>query len=315
MEKIYIIHEHEKWTAPLKKRLHELDLPYEDWFLNKGVLELSKEPPKGVFYSRMSASSHTRDHRFAPEYTAAVLSWLERNGRRVINGENALKLEISKAAQFNSLNLHGIRTPRTIAAIGKREIIQAADKFDKPFITKHNRAGKGLGVRLFNNQDALEDYVFSPSFEDSIDGVTLLQEYIQAPAPYITRCEFVGGEFLYAVKVDTSEGFELCPADVCELGTGPCPVTDAETAKFRIMKGFDHPILEKYREFLQANDILIAGIEFIVDEKGKIYTFDVNTNTNYNPDAEAKVKIYGMKRVAEYLGEELEKVKREEGKL
>ena len=31
-------------------------------------------PPQGVFYNRMSASSHTRGHRFAPEFTAVVLN-------------------------------------------------------------------------------------------------------------------------------------------------------------------------------------------------------------------------------------------------
>jgi hypothetical protein len=31
----------------------------------------------------MSASSHTRDHRYAAELTAAVLAWLERHGRQV----------------------------------------------------------------------------------------------------------------------------------------------------------------------------------------------------------------------------------------
>ena len=34
----------------------------------------------------------------------------------------------------------------------------------------------------------------------------------------ITRAEFVGGRFLYAVEVDTSSGFELCPADACTVG-------------------------------------------------------------------------------------------------
>ncbi|MFW6271295.1 MAG: alpha-L-glutamate ligase, partial [Bacillota bacterium] len=35
---------------------------------------------------------------------------------------------------------------------------------------------------------------------------------------------------------------------------------------------------------------------------GEIYTYDVNTNTNYNPPAEARAGMYGMERIAEYLG-------------
>lgn len=309
MKKIYIIHENDEWTAPLKKHLEDLQLSFEDWFLDQGVLDLSKEPPQGVFYNRMSASSHTRGHRYAPEYTAAVLAWLQRKGRKVINTEDALRLEVSKVAQYTALRAHGIETPKTIAAVGKEEIIQAAKGFVTPFITKHNRAGKGLGVQLFQNIEALKGYVNGPSFEEPIDGITLIQQYIQAPEPFITRCEFIGGKFFYAVKVDTSEGFELCPADVCQIGDAACPVGEVEKPKFEVINGFSNPILNKYEKFLKNNGIQIAGIEFITDKEGNIYTYDVNTNTNYNPDAEAVEGKYGMLEIAKYLGNELKKVK------
>ncbi|WBW95051.1 ATP-grasp domain-containing protein [Oceanirhabdus sp. W0125-5] len=305
MKKIYIIHENKEWTAPLIKELEALGLPYEDWFLNEGVLDLSQTPPEGVFYNRMSASSHTRGHRFAPEYTASVLAWLEAHNRKVINTSNALKLEISKVAQYASLNAHGIKTPRTVAAIGKEQIIEAAKSFKGSFITKHNRAGKGLGVQLFHSIESLKEYVYGDNFEISIDGITLIQQYIKAPTPHITRCEFIGGKFVYAVQVNTSEGFQLCPADVCQIGDAFCPVGESETSKFKIIDGFEDPIIEKYSKFLNTNGINIAGIEFITDEDGTIYTYDVNTNTNYNKDAEAKGKISGMGTIAKYLGNEL----------
>jgi hypothetical protein len=308
VKKIYIIHENNEWTAPLLKGLDELGLPYEDWFLDKGVLDLSVEPPEGVFYNRMSASSHTRNHRYAPEYTGAVIAWLERHGRKVINSGRALQLEISKIAQYTSLNAHGIRTPKTIAAVGKEQIIEAAKKFSGPFITKHNRAGKGLGVQLFQNIDALKKYVEGSSFDEPIDGITLIQEYIQSDEPFITRCEFIGRKFLYAVRVDTSQGFQLCPADACQIGDAFCPVGEIEKPKFEIIQGFMNPILEKYEKFLEANGIHISGIEFIMDKNGEIFTYDVNTNTNYNPDAELKAEVFGMKEIARYLGDELEKI-------
>ena len=66
-------------------------------------------------------------------------------------------------------------------------------------------------MRLFLSRVALEEYLASLDFEQPVDGITLVQRYIQAPEPYITRLEFVGGRFLYAVRVDTSQGFELCP--------------------------------------------------------------------------------------------------------
>ncbi|RNF39119.1 ATP-grasp domain-containing protein [Planococcus salinus] len=311
-EKIYVIHENEEWTTHLFKRLEELGLPYEDWFIDEGLVDLNEEPPEGVFYSRMSASSHTRGHRFAPEMADSLLAWLEHHGRTVFNGSRALRLEVSKVNQYMALNAAGIRTPKTIAANGKEQILRAAEKIDAgSFITKHNRAGKGLGVRLFHSIEALREYVDGDEFDPSIDGITLIQEYIQAPEPFITRCEFVGGKFVYAVQVDTSEGFELCPADACRIDDLFCPVGEEveEKPKFQVVEGFDDPIIAKYEEFLRQNQIDVAGIEFIRNEAGEIYTYDVNTNTNYNADAEAVAGKYGMLELAKYLGKALKEEK------
>jgi hypothetical protein len=314
MSKIYVIHENDTWVEPLRAAFGALDLPYEEWFLSVGKLDLAQVPPRGVFYNRMSASSHTRGHRYAPELTACVLEWLELHRRRVINDRRALALEVSKVAQYAALAAHGIRTPRTIAAVGREAIVAAAQSVPAPFITKHNRAGKGLGVKLFHSVEALREHVYSDAFEDSVDGVTLVQEYIRAPEPFITRVEFVGGKFLYAVRVDTTLGFELCPADACEVGDAFCPVGESPppvaTPRFRIVRNFSHPIVERYRRFIADHGIGIAGIEFITNAAGEIYTYDVNTNTNYNGTAEAEAGSYGMRAIAAYLGVELRSLDR-----
>jgi hypothetical protein len=262
-----------------------------------------------VFYNRMSASSHTRDHRYAAEYTGAVLAWLKRHGRTVVNGERALQLEISKVAQYQALAAFDIDTPDTLAVVGTHHIPAAAERLGYPLILKHNRAGKGLGVRLLLSRAALDEHLASPNFEQPVDGITLVQRYIKAPAPFITRVEFVGGRLLYAVQVDTSQGFELCPADACQVGPAGAPEVcpaDGAADKFRIVRGFDHPLVPRWQAFLAANDIGIAGIEFILDEFGRAFSYDVNTNTNYNPEAEAKDGRSGMGAVADYLGRLLE---------
>ena len=305
MEKIYVIHENNEWTKPLYKRFEELGLPYEDWNLSRGTVDLNEAPPEGIFYNRMSASSHTRGNRYAPELADAVLAWLEHYDRTVINGSGALNLEVSKVRQYLQLEKYGVKTPETIAAAGKEQLIEAAEKFrGRSFITKHNRAGKGLGVRLFQSPEGLKDYVESEDFDDSVDGITLIQEYIESPEPFITRCEFIGGEFLYAVMVDTSDGFELCPADACSVEDLFCPagVDAGSQPKFQVINGFDEPVIEKYKKVLRDNDIQIAGIEFIRDRNGTIYTYDINTNTNYNSNAEETARQYGMLEIAKYLG-------------
>jgi len=321
-KKIYIIHENDEWTIHLEKRLKELNLPYEKWHLDEGLVDLSKEPPQGVFYNRMSASSHTRDHRYAPELASITLDWLEDHNRKVINGSNALRFEVNKVKQYLALEKAGITTPKTIAAVGKENIIQAAKDLNIiPFITKHNRAGKGLGVQLFDSIPLLEMYLNGPLFEDSVDGITLIQEYIDNPNDSINRAEFINGKHLYTVKVKTDGSFQLCPADVCQIETNcpisqpvqveqNCPVGDnaSQDNKFTIIEEENTDLIKKMEAFLKENKIDVSGIEYIKDASGKIYAYDVNTNTNYNPDAEALEGKYAMLELAKYLGKELESI-------
>ncbi|BBK32650.1 carbamoyl-phosphate synthase L subunit-like protein [Stella humosa] len=309
MARIFVIHENDAWVEPLRAAFAEIAAPYEEWFIDRGAVDLRGPPPEGVFYNRMSASSHTRGHRYAPEHAGAVLAWLERHGRTVVNGSRALALEVSKVAQYQALAGFGVDTPDTIAVIGREHVAAAADAIGYPVILKHNRAGKGLGVRLLLSREAVDQHLESADFEEPIDGITLVQRYIEAPEPFITRVEFIGGRFHYAVRVDTSEGFELCPADQCRIDAADaasadafaaCPAT-APSDKFRIVENFTHPLIPAWERFLAANDIGVAGIEFIVDRQGRSWTYDVNTNTNYNPDAEARAGKFGMKAIARHL--------------
>ncbi|HEX8167901.1 MAG TPA: hypothetical protein VF601_19210 [Beijerinckiaceae bacterium] len=215
-------------------------------------------------------------------------------------------------AQYEALAAFGIRTPDTLAVVGREAIPEAAGRLGYPLILKHNRGGKGLGVRLFLSRAALEEHLASPDFEEPVDGITLVQRYIEAPEPFITRLEFVGGRFLYAVRVDTSQGFELCPADACRadaqaIGSAACPAV-APSEKFRIVEGYENPLIPTYERFLSANGVGIAGIEVVADRQGRTFTYDVNTNTNYNPEAEAKAGVFGMKAIARHLDRQLKAV-------
>ena len=214
--KIYALHENPEWFPPFARAFEQEGLEFEEWLLTDGVIDLDSTPPEGIFWSRISASAHTRDHNLSKDYARAVLSWLEAHGRRTINGRRVLELEMSKVDQLTALKAAGIETPRTVAAIGREHILDAAKDFPTPFITKHNQGGKGLGVRKFESHEELAEYVSSEEFEEPQDGITLVQEFIQAAEPIITRVEIVGGEFIYAIQADTARGgFQLCPADAC----------------------------------------------------------------------------------------------------
>ena len=177
---IYIIHENQEWTKPIYEELKKINVPFQDWDMSNSILDLSAKAPKGVFYNRMSASSHTRGNRFAPERTIGLLAWLEAQNSYVINGSSALNLEISKLVQYASLSVVGLDVPTTIAVTKKEDLIDSFSKFfNKDVITKHNRAGKGLGVQLLKSKDAVFEYVNGEQFSESIDGITLMQQYIK----------------------------------------------------------------------------------------------------------------------------------------
>ncbi|WP_300425874.1 hypothetical protein, partial [uncultured Thalassolituus sp.] len=119
-------------------------------------------------------------------------------------------------------------------------------------VNKTNTDGANSGKSSHADAEALARYVESEAFEPSVDGITLLQEYIEAPEPFITRVEFVAGRFLYAVQVDTSQGFELCPADACRVDDTYCPAGEDAGALFRIVEGFRHPLVDRYERVLAA---------------------------------------------------------------
>ncbi|MDU0366948.1 alpha-L-glutamate ligase [Microbacterium sp. KSW4-17] len=303
--KVYVIHENPQWIPPFAAAFEAEGVPFEEWMLTDGSIDLAVEPPEGIFWSRLSASAHTRDHAHSKEFGRAVVRWLSSWGRTVINGADVLELEVSKVAQHAALRHAGIDVPRTVAVFGIDDLVSQAEQFGAPFISKHNQGGKGLGVRRWETVDEFAEWVGSPDFEPSPDGITLLQELLVAASPFITRAEFVAGEFVYAVRVDTSAGsFELCPAEACAVpgadGVEPEPL-------FRRRDDVDPVLIDRYLAFLAAEGVGIAGIEFIETRDGRTVTYDVNTNTNYNPDVEATAPRSGPREIARWLGSLLPK--------
>jgi hypothetical protein len=319
--KVHVLHENPDWFTPIGAALDAAAVPYEQWLIGDGMLDLDELPPEGVFWSRLSASSHTRDHPYAKDHARGVLGWLEAHQRRVVNGRRALELEVSKVAQLTALQAAGFDVPRTLAVAGTADLAAAARKLPVPFISKHNQGGKGLGVRLFATHDEFSAYTESPDYQAPVDGITLLQEYLPAAQPFITRVEIVGGAYVYAITADTARGgFELCPADACAVDAPAGPDTEQPDAAppganspigpadagppslFALREGFDHPIIDRYLSFARQHGVEIAGFEFIETPDGRMVTYDVNTTTNYNADIEAAAPRPALPAVAAFLG-------------
>lgn len=218
---VHVIHDNPEWIPPFATALETRGIEVVEWLLPDTTIDLSQEPPRGLYWSRLSASSHTRTDPHVKEYGRALLAWLEAAGRTVLNGTHVYELEVSKVLQHRRLETRGFSVPRTVAALGAAGLADAVRTLDPPFITKHNQGGKGLGVRRFDSHaefDAVA-HEFAPGGDNAPnDGITLAQEYVRPAQPFITRAEFIGGRFHYAVRVDVSAGsFELCPAEACEI--------------------------------------------------------------------------------------------------
>lgn len=311
--KAWILYENEDWLPPLTDALEAEGVPFEPLFVDGGTLDLGAAPPQGIFLNRMSPSSHTRGHQGGVVFMREYLTYLEAHGRRVLNGSRAFELEVSKVKQDIELRRHGILTPHTIGVIGRENLVEASRNLEAPFITKHNQGGKGLGIQLYRSHDSFAEAVESGLLLDDPGGVFVLQQYIEPPESFITRVEIVDGEFQYAIASSTADGFELCPAQACQLDDQFCPVGEsAAPAKFRRREEVTatDEVVTKLIGLMKANDIDIAGIEFVEDAAGNRYVYDINTTTNYNADVEAQHGLSGMRAQARLARRELERLAR-----
>jgi hypothetical protein len=305
---VHVLFENPAWLPPLVDGLAAEGFPVRLVELVEGSIDPDEPPPEGIWLNRMSPSSHTRGHAHSVELCREVLGWLEAWGRRVVNGAAAFELEMSKLRQHLALRRHGIDAPRTLLGVGPQQLVELAGRFDGPFITKHNRGGKGLGIALFSSPEALRDRLADGSFDLGPDGKLVLQEYIAAPEPFITRVEIVGGRFLYAMRSETTQGFELCPSDACQVPAAApdvCPA-DGGASRFSLSPiQAEDPLVQAYLRLCAAEGIEVAGIEFIEDAAGRRFTYDINGTTNYSGVLGRRIGVDGMREVARWLRREV----------
>jgi hypothetical protein len=198
-------------------------------------------------------------------------------------------------------------------------LLAAAPSFGaggRRFLAKHNRGGSGSGVVLFGSVEDFETYLAGPSFQEPVDGVTLLQEFVETAEPVVTRVELVDGELVYGlrIKVDAEFQPQNCPADSCAGTDANCPMGAGATRlhKFTVLPNLEATepeLIRGYKDFIRRNGIGVCGIEFAKDKQGRCWTYDVNVNTNYNKHAERRAGLGdgagGSAAVAALLAQEL----------
>ncbi len=307
---VHVLYENPAWLPPVLTGLEAEGFTARPVALDQALLDPSRPPSPGIWLNRISPSSHTRGHDHTVALAREVLYQLELCGRRVVNGLAAFELEMSKFRQDLILRRAGIRTPRTLLAVGREHLLAAAESFGTrsiqtgsvgtPFITKHNQGGKGLGIHRFADAAAFRRHLDSGAFDPGPDSKVILQQYIAAAGPHITRVELVGGRFLFAMRSSTLKGFQLCPADACQLPEGDACPADGGTFSPSPLTA-DDPLVQRYEQLCRREGIEIAGIEFVEGTDGHRYTYDINGTTNYNRVLGERIGVDGMREVARYL--------------
>src|SRR5690348_9065204 len=110
---VHVLHENPEWMPPFAAAFAAEGVDWDETLVTGGSLDLTAAPAEGLWWSRMSASAHTRGHTAAAEHARALLDVLEAHGRRVVNGRAVLDLELSKVRQLALLRAARIAVPRS----------------------------------------------------------------------------------------------------------------------------------------------------------------------------------------------------------
>ena len=309
-----IYYEHPDWFRPLFAELDRRAFPYVKLDATQHAYDPSEnKSPYAVVFNRMSPSAYLRGHGHGIFYTLQYLDHLENLGTRIINGQKAFAIEISKARQLALLDSLDLPYPRARVINHPALAVAASEGLRFPIVVKANIGGSGAGIVRFDSRDELRAAVEAGKVNLGIDQTALVQEFIPPRGGYITRVETLGGKYLYGIKVfTTGETFNLCPADICqttdgvELARVACPV-DAPKSGLRV-EGFEPPrdVIRSVERIVQAAQIDVGGVEYIVDDRdGSLLYYDINALSNFVADATRVVGFDPHARLVDFLEKEV----------
>ena len=282
MKPIGVLYEHPEWFRPLFAELERRGVPYEPIHAERHAFDPdSRESGYSLVVNRMSPSAWTRGHAGAIFHSLHYLAWLDGIGANVLNGYNAYRLELSKAAQCSLFASLGVRHPRTRVVNSPSAAAEAAADLRFPVLVKPNIGGSGAGIVPFTSYDELAAAEVAPG----LDGTLLVQEQLPAEGETIVRVEILDGELLYAIRILLAPGsFNLCPADYCDLPG----IADGVSGRGLPIERYEPPdeIVDDVKRIISAAGIDVGGVEYVVDARdGKANFYDVNALSNFVANA------------------------------
>lgn len=306
---IGILYEHPEWFAPLFAELDRRGVSYERILAHSHRYDPSaRSSPYGLVVNRVSPSAYLRDHTSAIFQTLPYLEHLEALGVPTVNGARAHTSEISKARQLANLAALGIPHPRSRVVNAPDQIAPAAAELAYPIIVKPNIGGSGALMRRFFAPEELAAVVAAGELDDSfgLDHTAIVQEYHPPLNGGIVRVEALDGQFLYAIRIysDPNEGFNLCPADICQAPEGENGAVALPAKKPMRIEAVTPPawVVEAVLRIFAHSGIDIGGVEYLESERdGQIYLYDVNALSNFVTDAPRLVGFDPFARFADYI--------------
>jgi glutathione synthase/RimK-type ligase-like ATP-grasp enzyme len=307
---VAILDEHPEWSSRLIAELEERRVPYEKIdHSNHSFDPRDREPRYSVIVNRTSPSSAIRGHEGVLFYAEALLNHYGSLGVPVINPVAAYRNEKSKALQLDLFERVGARYPRTVVVNHRDKILKALDQIPFPLVIKPNIGGSGAGIVRFDSREALEAGLGALNFGP--DGTVLVQEYLESDEGAIVRVEVMDGQYLYAIRIVRGEraGFNLCPADICQVPEGPtaasvlaaCPATAGPGLS---VTRFDAPpeAIDIVLRLTRAASIDIGGVEYLVANRdGQRYYYDINATSNFVASAPDVLGFDPTARFVDYI--------------
>lgn len=286
-----VLYEHPAWFEGLFSQLDAAGVPYERWRADALAWDADRGDLPALFLSRMSPSAAWRGHGHAQFAVLAFLRHLESRRVEVINGAAAYELEISKLRQLELVKACGGRTPRTCAVNDPGALAGIAGALAYPVFWKPDCGGAGSGILRFDSPREL--LAAAPALDFGSTRLGILQEAIQAREAVSYRVEVLDGEVLYALRIRREgEGYNLCPADVCESAAKP---------RFEAWKTPEE-IATQVIHMARRARLDVGGFEFIEDRKtGEPVFFDINPLSNFLAGAQDLLGFCPTRRFVEYL--------------
>jgi glutathione synthase/RimK-type ligase-like ATP-grasp enzyme len=270
---LLVLYEHPQWFGPLFAALDRRGVAYAKRRPEGGFDPTGRYAPAPVVLNRIAMSAFLRDAEHPIFWAQSLLAHWEALGARVLNGPAALAVDTSKARQLSLLSGLGLAVPRTRVVHRAAEILTAADAVGFPLVLKANIGGAGAGIARFDDRETLRAAIQDGQLPSSIDGVLLVQEYVPVRGGAITRLETLDRRFLYAIEVAGGGGFDLCPADACQVPGSTVTMTAVEPA----------PEIRRAAEAVaQAAHIDVGGVEVMIDDRDGVPRFyDINALSNF----------------------------------